>query len=189
MQIEFVPMLGEIQHGGVKIERGFQYYFSLMRPSSTGRVWLESADPMAAPRFVFNYLETTEDREMAVESVRIIREIVRQQAWDEHRGIEVTPGPGVQSDAELLAWLRTAAGTNYHPCCTCRMGLDSDAVTDGGGRVHGVEGLRVVDASVMPSVGTGNLNAPTIMIAEKIADDVLGRKLPAERRPYYLPDS
>jgi choline dehydrogenase len=189
MQIEFVPMLGEIQHGGVKIDRGFQYYFSLMRPTSTGRVWLESADPMAAPRFVFNYLETAGDQELAIESVRIIREIVRQQAWDEHRGIEVTPGSPVQSDAELLAWLRTAAGTNYHPCCTCRMGHDSGAVTDVGGRVHGVEGLRVVDASIMPSIVTGNLNAPTIMMAEKIADNILGRKLPAERQPYYLPDT
>ena len=128
-----------------------------------------------------------EDREMAIESVRIIRDIVRQQAWDEHRGVEVTPGPAVQSDAELLAWLRTAAGTNYHPCCTCRMGSDSDAVTDAGGRVHGIESLRVVDASIMPSIVTGNLNAPTIMMAEKIADDILGRKLPAEQQPYYLP--
>jgi len=188
MQIEFVPMLGEIQHGGVKIEHGFQYYFSLMRPTSTGQVWLESADPMAAPRFVFNYLETAADREQAIESVRTIREIVRQRAWDEHRGIELTPGPAVQSDAELLAWLRTAAGTNYHPCCTCRMGHGSDAVTDADGRVHGVEGLRVVDASIMPSIVTGNLNAPTIMMAEKIADNILGRNLPAERQPYYLPD-
>jgi choline dehydrogenase len=189
MQIEFVPMLGEIQHGGVKIEAGFQYYFSLMRPGSVGRVWLGSADPMAAPRFVFNYLEAAEDREMAIESVRTIREIVRQRAWDEHRGVEVTPGPGVQSDAELLAWLRTAAGTNYHPCCTCRMGVDSDAVTDAKGRVHGIESLRVIDASIIPSIVTGNLNAPTIMMAEKLADDILGRKLPPESQPYYLPSS
>src|SRR6185312_5302768 len=134
-------------------------------------------------------LETAADREQAIESVRTIREIVRQRAWDEHRGIEVTPGPAVQSDAELLAWLRAAAGTNYHPCCTCRMGLDSDAVTDAGGRVHGVEALRVIDASVMPSIVTGNLNAPTIMMAEKLVDDILGRKLPAEPQPYYSVDT
>lgn len=186
-QIEFLPMLGEIQHGGVKLDHGFQYYFSLMRPTSSGRVWLSSADPLAPPRFVFNYLETEDDRALAIEAVRTIREIVRQRAWDEFRGAEITPGPSVESDAELLAWLRTAVGTNYHPCCTCRMGTDPLSVVDSAGRVHGVEALRVVDASIMPAIVTGNLNAPTIMMAEKIADAIRGRSLPPESQPYYLP--
>lgn len=187
-QIEFVPMLGEIQHGNVKLENGFQYFLSLMRPTSTGRVWLGSADPMAPPRFVFNFLATAEDRALAIEAVRTIREIVRQKAWDEHRGVEVTPGPDIRSDAEILAWLRRNAGTNYHPSCTCRMGNDALSVTDATARVHGIENLRVVDASIMPAIVTGNLNAPIIMMAEKLADAILGKPpLPPDRQPYYLP--
>ncbi|MGH6938119.1 choline dehydrogenase [Hypericibacter sp.] len=187
-QIEFVPMLGEIQHGNVKLEDGFQYYFSLMRPTSTGRVWLDSADPMAPPRFVFNFLETAHDRALAIEAVRTIREIVRQKAWDEYRGVEVTPGPDIQTDDELLAWLRRYAGTNYHPSCTCRMGNDAQSVVDAKARVYGIENLRVVDASIMPAIVTGNLNAPTIMMAEKLADEILGNPpLPPEHQPYYLP--
>lgn len=187
-QIEFVPMLGEIQHGNVKIENGFQYYLSLMRPTSTGRVWLESADPLAAPRFVFNFLETPDDCELAIQAVRTIRGIVSQSAWDEFRGEEVTPGPSIQSDAEILGWLRRTAGTNYHPCCTCRMGNDPLAVTGADGRVHGFDNLRVIDASIMPAIVTGNLNAPTIMIAEKLADTIRGRApLPRDPQPYYLP--
>jgi choline dehydrogenase len=187
-QIEFVPMLGEIQHGNVKLENGFQYFLSLMRPTSRGRVWLDSADPMAPPRFVFNFLETADDRALAIEAVRTIREIVRQAAWDEYRGVEVTPGPEIQTDDQILAWLRRNASTNYHPSCTCRMGTDAQSVTDAKARVHGIDNLRVVDASIMPAIVTGNLNAPVIMMAEKLADDILGRPpLPPERQPYYLP--
>jgi choline dehydrogenase len=187
-QIEFVPMLGEIQHGNVQLENGFQYFLSLMRPTSTGRVWLDSADPMLPPRFAFNFLETAEDRTLAIEAVRTIREIVRQSAWDEHRGVEVTPGPEIQTDSEILGFLRQHAGTNYHPSCTCRMGTDAQAVTDAKARVHGIENLRVVDASIMPTIVTGNLNAPVIMMAEKLADDILGKPpLPPDRQPYYLP--
>jgi choline dehydrogenase len=187
-QIEFVPMLGEIQHGSVKLENGFQYYLSLMRPTSTGRVWLDSADPLAPPRFVFNFLETADDRALAIEAVRTIREIVRQKAWDEYRSVEVTPGPEIRTDDEIMAWLRRYAGTNYHPCCTCRMGTDAQSVVDAKARVHGIDNLRVIDASIMPAIVTGNLNAPTIMMAEKLADEILGKPpLPPERQPYYLP--
>ncbi|HXH04017.1 MAG TPA: choline dehydrogenase [Candidatus Competibacteraceae bacterium] len=186
VQFEFIPLLGEFQHGNVKLENGFQYFFSLMRPTSTGRVWIDSADPMAAPKFVFNYLSTEQDRKDAVDAVKAIRHVVAQPAWDELRGPEVTPGPSVRTDAEILEFLRQNAGTNYHPCCTCRMGNDPMAVTDSSGRVHGVDNLRVVDASIMPEIVSGNLNAPVIMMAEKIADDVRGRKpLPPEAAPYY----
>jgi choline dehydrogenase len=189
-QIEFVPMLGEIQHGNVKLENGFQYFLSLMRPTSSGRVWLDSADPSAAPRFVFNFLETSDDCAMAVEAVRAIRKIISQSAWDEFRGIETTPGPDVQSDAEILKWLRSIAGTNYHPSCTCRMGFDSLSVSDTNGRVHEFDNLRVVDASIVPAIVTGNLNAPVIMMAEKLADNVLGKApLPPDPQPYYLPQT
>jgi choline dehydrogenase len=188
IQVEFVPMLGELQHGSVQLQNGFQYFLSLMRPTSTGRVWLESADPLASPRFVFNYLETQDDQLLAIDAVRKIREIIKQTAWDAFRGPEVTPGPNVESDAQILAWLRMAAGTNYHPCCTCRMGTDADAVTDHRGRVHGIENLRIIDASIMPAIVTGNLNAPVIMMAEKVSDDILeSSPLPPEHARYFMP--
>jgi choline dehydrogenase len=186
VQFEFVPMLGELQHGGVKLENGFQYFFSLMRPTSTGRVWLDSADPAKAPRFQFNFLTTPEDQHDAIAAVRATREIIAQPAWAPYRGREVTPGEQVQSDAELLAFLRDTAGTNYHPCCTCRMGSDVNAVVDTVGRVCGLENIRVIDASIMPQIVSGNLNAPVIMMAEKLADAVRGRPAPpAAIVPYH----
>jgi len=186
VQFEFVPMLGEFQHGNVKLENGFQYFMSLMRPKSAGRVWIDSADPMASPKFVFNYFEDPDDLQQCVEAVRAIRATVAQKGWDELRGAEVTPGPEVRTDDEIRAWLRRAAGTNYHPCCSCRMGSGEDAVVDAEGRVHGIEGLRVVDASIMPEIVSGNLNAPVIMMAEKIADRIRGRApLPPDPQPWY----
>lgn len=188
VQLEFVPMLGEIQHGNVQLENGFQYFLSLMRPASEGRVALTSGDPLAHPAFVFNYLEAEGDCRQAVEAVRMTREIVAQSAWDELRGAEVTPGAEIRSDAEILAWLRQAAGTNYHPCCTCRMGNGGDSVVTAEGLVHGLEGLRVVDASILPEIVSGNLNAPVIMMAEKISDAILGRPaLPAINYAYHRP--
>ncbi len=176
VQLEFVPLLGELQHGGVKLENGFQYFFSLMRPTSAGRVWIDSADPRVPPKFVFNFLTTSEDKRDAVAAVRAVRNMIAQPAWSELRGDEVTPGAAVQSDAQILSFLRGAAGTNYHPCCTCRMGKDNDSVVDANGLVHETENLRVVDASIMPQIVSGNLNAPVIMMAEKLADAIRGAK-------------
>ncbi len=187
VQFEFVPMLGEFQHGNVKLENGFQYFFSLMRPRSQGRVWIGSADPMANPKFVFNFLKEREDVDLAIRATRVIRETIGRPAWDEFRGAEVTPGAGVRTDGEIEAWLRATAGTNYHPCCSCRMGRsEADSVVDSMGRVHGMEGLRIVDASIMPEIVSGNLNAPVIMMAERIADDIRGRApLPPQAADYY----
>ncbi|MCS5517104.1 GMC oxidoreductase [Pseudomonas qingdaonensis] len=181
-------MLGEFQHGSVKLENGFQYFFSLMRPTSTGRVWLGSADPLAAPKFVFNFLSTEQDQQDAVAAVKAIRHVVSQPAWDPYRGEEVTPGPAVQTDAQILEALRGLAGTNYHPCCTCRMGTDANSVVDAQARVHGIDNLRVVDASIMPEIVSGNLNAPIIMMAEKLADMIRGRTpLARSAAGYYVP--
>jgi choline dehydrogenase len=186
LQYEFIPVVGDFQHGSVKLANGFQYFFALMRPTSRGRVWIDSADPMAAPKFVFNYLSTEEDRREAVASVKITREIIRQSAWDSYREREVTPGPAVASDDELLAHLRQTVGTQYHPASSCRMGHDPDSVVDEDGRVHETDNMRVVDASIMPQIVSGNLNAPVIMIAEKLADSIRGRPpLPPEPAPYY----
>ncbi|WP_264214715.1 choline dehydrogenase [Leisingera thetidis] len=187
VQFEFVPMLGEFQHGNVKLENGFQYFFSLMRPKSEGRVWIDSPDPMKNPKFVFNFFDNRDDLDLAILATKAIRETVAQSAWDEFRGAEVTPGKDVRTDANIEAWLRNTAGTNYHPCCSCRMGNDQNSVVDNMGRVHGVEGLRIVDASIMPEIVSGNLNAPVIMMAERIADDIRGRPpLLPEKADYYL---
>lgn len=186
VQFEFIPMLGEFQHGNVKLENGFQYFFSLMRPKSTGRVWIESPNALVAPRFSFNFLSEREDQTDAIAAVRAIRHVVEQQAWDAYRGEEVTPGIKVQTDEEILTFLREHAGTNYHPCCSCRMGNDEYSVTNHRGQVHGIDNLRIVDASIMPEIPSGNLNAPIIMMAEKLSDDIRGRaSLPPENGSYF----
>lgn len=188
VQFEFVPMLGEMQHGSVKLENGFQYFFSLMRPKSEGRVWLRDANPLSAPRFVFNYFDHAEDRRDAIDAVRAIRNVIGQKAWDPYRGEEVTPGARLQSDEQIMDFLRKEAGTNYHPCCSARMGTDDNSVVDAKARVHGFDNLRVVDASIMPEIVSGNLNAPVIMMAEKLSDVILGRTpLPASTASYYRP--
>ncbi|WP_197708596.1 choline dehydrogenase [Pseudomonas sp. LFM046] len=186
VQFEFIPMLGEFQHGSVKLENGFQYFFSLMRPTSTGQVWLGSANPLEAPKFNFNFLSTVEDQREAIAAVKAIRHVVSQPAWDPYRGEEVTPGAATQSDAQILEMLRQSAGTNYHPSCSCRMGVDDLSVVNAWGQVHETDNVRVVDASIMPEIVSGNLNAPVIMMAEKIADHVRGRpQLKRENADYY----
>lgn len=187
IQFEFVPMLGELQHGSVDLQNGFQYFLSLMRPTSTGRVWIDSPDPAKPPKFVFNFLQTEEDRRQMVDAVKETRRIIAQQAWDEFRGAEVTPGPEVRTDEQILDFLVDTAGTNYHPCCSCRMGTDDLSVVDAHGKVHGFDNLRVIDASIMPDIVSGNLNAPVIMMAEKLADDMRGRALPPSEADYYRP--
>ncbi len=188
VQFEFVPMLGEMQHGSVKLENGFQYFFSLMRPRSEGRVWLRDANPMSAPRFIFNYFADEGDRREAIDAVRAIRNVINQAAWTPYRGEEVMPGPQYQTDDEIMAFLRENAGTNYHPCCSCRMGTDeATSVVDKRARVHGFDNLRVVDASIMPEIVSGNLNAPVIMMAERVADFILGKSLPPTPTDYHRP--
>jgi choline dehydrogenase len=113
--------------------------------------------------------------------------VFAQPAFDRFRGEELSPGPAVQTDAEIDAHIRAQAETAYHPSCSCRMGKDDMAVVDGQGRVHGVQNLRVVDASIMPSVVSGNLNVPTIMMAEKIADAIRGREaLAPSTAPFFV---
>jgi choline dehydrogenase len=121
------------------------------------------------------------------DGIRLTREIMQQPALDQYRGREISPGIDVQSDEQLDQFVREHAETAYHPSCSCKMGTDEMAVVDGDGRVHGMQSLRVVDASIMPLITTGNLNAPTIMIAEKIADKIRGRApLPRSNAKYYV---
>ncbi|UQY33021.1 choline dehydrogenase [Pseudomonas fulva] len=185
VQFEFLPLLGEMMHGDAVLGNGFQYFFSLMRPTSTGRVWIDSNDPMKPPKFVFNFLSTQYDRDVAVAGVKAIRNIISQQAWDIYRKEEIMPGAKYHTDDEILEFLKENAGTNYHPCCTCRMGIDDMAVVNHQGKLHGIENVRVVDASIMPEIVSGNLNAPVIMMAEKIADDIRGKSLPAAEVDYF----
>lgn len=154
---------------------GYQAHLDLMRPTSRGRVRLRSADPRGAPSILFNYLETESDRREVIDGLRLTREILSQPALAPYDGGELSPGPEVRSDAEVLAWARATGDTEYHPTCTCAMGTGDDAVVDGALRVHGTEGLRVVDASIMPRVVTANTNAASIMIGEKGADLIAGK--------------
>jgi choline dehydrogenase len=175
LQYHFLPSLVN-DHGRKPIGRhGFQAHVGPMRSTSRGYLRLRSADPAAHPEIQPFYLATEQDRLEMRDAVKLTREIFAQAAFDPYRGEEIQPGVDVRSDAEIDAFVRAKSDSAYHPCGTCRMGLDEDAVVDGELRVRGIEGLRVVDASIMPSVVSGNLNAPTIMIAEKAADMILGR--------------
>lgn len=170
-----------IDHGRVDVKKdGFTVHACQLRPESRGRIGLRSADPFDAPSIDPNYLATEEDRRAMREAVKISREICAQPALSDLRGPEIMPGPAVTSDADIDAFVRETGETIYHPVGTVRMGADDRAPLDGALRVRGIDGLRVVDASVMPTLIGGNTNAPTIMIAEKAADMILGRApLPA----------
>ncbi|WAT25681.1 choline dehydrogenase [Pseudomonas sp. GXZC] len=175
LEHEFLPMVGEFYRGKARITPGFQYFTSVMRPASRGSVTLASKDPKADPLIRLNFLTAPGDLEQLREGLRKTREMIAQRSWDELRGEELSPGKHLQSDAELEAWIRDNAGTTFHACSTCRMGVDEMAVVDHDGRVHGIDRLRIVDASVFPALTTGNTNAPTIMLAEKLSDHILGQ--------------
>ncbi|PMR78775.1 choline dehydrogenase [Billgrantia endophytica] len=187
LQYHFLPIAISYNGKSAVQAHGFQAHVGSMRSDSRGRIRLLSRDPMASPSILFNYMAKEKDWQEFRDAIRLTREIIAQPAFDPYRGPEISPGPDMQSDAELDAFVREHAETAYHPCGSCRMGDDERSVVDGQGRVHGLEGLRVVDASLFPVIPTGNLNAPTIMLAEKIADRIRGRApLPPSRAPYYV---
>lgn len=174
MQHEFLPFLADFQSGKVTISDGFQYFVSQMRPYSRGRIALKSANPADKPSIRFNYLTDRRDIVEMTDGIRKTLEMAHQPAWDRYRGAAVDT-PDLQStDAEIEAWLRTVANTEHHPTSTCRMGQDDLSVTDNAGRVHGLERLRIVDGSILPRVPSANINAPIIMVAEKIAATMTG---------------
>ncbi|HHN0841466.1 TPA: choline dehydrogenase [Pseudomonas aeruginosa] len=187
IQFHFLPVA--INYNGSKgvQEHGFQAHMGSMRSPSRGRIHLKSRDPRQHPSILFNYMSHEQDWQEFRDGIRLTREIMNQPALDPYRGRELSPGVSVQSDAELDEFIRNHAETAFHPSCSCNMGSDDMAVVDGQGRVHGMEGLRVVDASIMPLIITGNLNATTIMMAEKIADRIRGRQpLPRSTVKYYV---
>lgn len=157
---------------------GFYAHINVARPQSTGSVKLASADPDCAPVIDQNYNATEKDRRVLREGVRIARRVFQQPAFDDLRGIELSPGPDVQSDAQIDAFIRTETEADYHSVGTARMGNDAMAVVDAELRVRGLAGLRVVDASIMPGIPGGNTAMPVAMIAEKAADMILGKQPP-----------
>ncbi|SDK60940.1 choline dehydrogenase [Pseudomonas delhiensis] len=186
IQYHFLPVAINYNGSNAVNEHGFQAHVGSMRSPSRGRIQLTSRDPRKHPSILFNYMSTEQDWQEFRDAIRITREIMAQPALDAYRGRELSPGLDKKSDAELDAFVREHAETAFHPSCSCKMGEDDMAVVDGQGRVHGMEGLRVVDASIMPLIITGNLNATTIMIAEKIADRIRGRQpLPRSTADYY----
>lgn len=166
---------------------GYQVHVGPMYSDARGSIKLKSTDPTVHPALRFNYLSTTQDRREWVEAIRCARQILNQPAFDEFNGGEISPGPDVQSDEEILDWVAHDGETAYHPSCTCKMGVDELAVVDPQTMaVHGLDGLYVVDASVMPCVTNGNIYAPTMMIAEKAADLILGNQpLTPATVPFY----
>ncbi|MCW1872913.1 choline dehydrogenase (plasmid) [Erwinia sp. INIA-01] len=187
IQYHFLPVAINYNGSNAVEAHGFQCHVGSMRSKSRGRVQLKSRDPRQHPSILFNYMADEEDWVEFRAAIRITREIINQPALDAFRGKEISPGDAYQTDEELDEFVRNHGETAYHPCGTCKMGTDEMAVVDGEGRVHGLDGLRVVDASIMPLIITGNLNATTIMIGEKIADAVRGRApLPRSTADYYV---
>jgi len=152
---------------------GYNIHWCGLRPESRGSVTLRSTNPLDAPRIVHNYLSTRADQALNRYAFRLARELHAQRAFDEFRGEEVDPGPACTTDADIDGFMSKFISSHYHPVGTCKMGSDNKAVVDAKLKVHGLEGIRVVDASVMPLLVGANTNAPTIMIAEKAADMVL----------------
>ena len=181
IQYHFLPMAVSYDGASLAREHGFQAHVGPMRSKSRGHVRLSSADPHDKPRITFNYMSHPDDWTEMRACVRLTREIFGQAAFAPYAGREIQPGAAAVTDDEIDQFIAANVESAYHPCGACKIGRAGDpaAVVDAQLRVIGVDGLRVVDSSVMPSVTTGNLNAPTIMIGEKAADQILGRPPPA----------
>lgn len=190
IQYHFLPLA--VRYDGKSAVRGhgFQAHVGPMRSASRGTVRLKSADPVQAPAILFNYMSTEQDWADFRRCIRLTREIFAQPAFGPYAGDEIQPGRALQTDDELDGFLREHVESAYHPCGTARLGRRDDpmAVVDPECRVIGVDGLRVADSSVFPRITNGNLNAPSIMVGEKAADHILGRRLaPSELRPWINP--
>ena len=177
LQYHFFPMAVSYDGKSANDGHGYQAHIGPMRATSRGHVKLKSASPVDHPEILFNYMGTEEDRGEMRAAIRLTREVMGQDAFKPFRGEELAPGPQVQSDTDIDAFIRAFGESAYHPCGTCKMGVADDPLSVVGEdlKVHGLQGLRVVDASIMPAIVSGNLNAPTIMIAEKAADFIQGK--------------
>ncbi|MCL4151792.1 UNVERIFIED_CONTAM: hypothetical protein GTU68_057674 [Idotea baltica] len=176
IQYHFGPIGTSYDNSKLKLEQAFTVCIDQLRPSSSGHISLITGNPQDKPGLHFNYLSTSHDQKEMIAGIRAARELVNQNAFDVYRGNSIDAMHGAHSDADIMQATRSMTETDYHPCGTCRMGTDAMAVVDQELRVHGVTGLRVVDASVMPNVISANLNAPVQMIAARAADFILGRE-------------
>ena len=189
IQYHFFPMAINYDGSSLATEHGFQAHVGSMRSKSRGTVTLKSADPHDKPKILFNYMSHPDDWADMRACVRLTREIFQQPAFAPYRGREIQPGADCVSDDQIDAFIAEHVESALHPSCTCKIGSPRDpmAVVDPELRVIGVQGLRVIDSGVMPSITTGNLNAPTIMIGEKGADHILGKPMLARSNaPFYV---
>lgn len=177
LQYHFLPAAMRYDGKEAFAGHGFQVHIGHNKPKSRGAVKVVSNDPHAAPQIQFNYLSHQDDIEGFRACVRLTREIINQPGLDEYRGEEIQPGLAIQTNEEIDEFVRSSVESAYHPSCSCKMGEDEMAVVNSETKVHGIEGLRVVDSSIFPTIPNGNLNSPTIMVAERAADIILGNKM------------
>ena len=170
IQFHFLPVAMSYDGKNQASRHGFQVHTGPMLSKSRGCVTLKDSNFRSAPKIHFNYMSGADDFSIFRKAIRTARKIFQQSEFDWYRGTEISPGEHLDSDSELDAFVRENAESAYHPCGTCKMGTDLDSVVDPRGKVHGVDNLRVADASIFPKITNGNLNAPTIMVAERIAD-------------------
>jgi choline dehydrogenase len=187
LMFHFLPVAIRYDGSAPTDGHGYQVHVGPMYSDARGSVKITSTDPTHHPALRFNYLSTDQDRREWVESIQVARHILNQPAFEPFNAGELSPGPSVSTPEEILDWVRKDAETALHPSCTARMGVDDQSVLDPlTMRVHGVDGLRVVDASSMPYVTNGNIYAPIMMLAEKSADLILGNTpLPPSTAPFY----
>ena len=187
LQYHFTPVYSEYEGIKINLFQGYQINVDQLRPKSKGHIRLISNNPEDRPAAQFNYLSDSHDLNEMVEAHHVMQDLMRQPAFDEFRGERILPEPDVSTRAEIEAYIRATTSTDYHPSCSCRMGNDEMAVVDSKLNVHGIEHLHVVDASVMPDIVSGNLNAPTQMIALRAADFIRGKQgLPPEDAKYHF---
>lgn len=189
IQFHFLPAAMRYDGKAAVKGHGYQVHVGPNKPTSRGYVRIQSSDPTAAPVIKFNYLSTQRDIEDWRKVIRLTREILAQEALSPYRGEEIAPGVDIDSDEQIDAWVRQSVESAYHPSCTCKMGADDDplAVLNAQCQVRGIEQLRVVDSSVFPTITNGNLNGPTIMVAERAADMILGTPLlPPANVPIWI---
>lgn len=187
LMFHFLPLAIRYDGSAPRGGHGYQVHVGPMYSDATGHVRIRSLDPFRHPALVFNYLSTGQDRREWLEAISVARRILGQPAFQAYDAGELSPGPDVATDEQILAWVARDAETALHPSCTARMGVDSMAVVDPGSmQVHGTDGLRVVDASVFPRVTNANIYAPVMMVAEKAADLIAGNApLPPDPRPFH----
>jgi choline dehydrogenase len=187
LMFHFLPVAVRYDGSQPAADHGYQVHIGPMTSDARGTVKVRTTNPREKPALQFNYLSTEQDRREWTEAIPVARRILNQPAFEPYNAGELSPGPSVESPEEILDWVRRDAETALHPSCTAKMGTDDMSVVDPlSMRVHGTEGLRVVDASVFPYVTNGNIYAPVMMTAEKAADLILGATpLPAENVPFY----